>query len=466
MGCLLCLYFLLMTANSIRHSSGIVFSTLLVFFLLTSNASGKSWIQEKESVDSLIYDLKNPDAKRRKDAVKKLGNSGNPVAVPALVAAAGDTDPDVKREILIALDKMADIRALPAFVQLSADADRNIRDRSLNGILRLYLPREGGIGITLGRVASFLNPWSDEWADIVIEPYTQVDPTAIAALTNRLQDDDQNLRMKAVRALGILRGKGAIPSLVQVVQQDRSNAMRFESIRSIRKIGDRSVAPDLMNLIAYNDDKVRNEAIYTIGRFRHRAAVPEMTRQYQEQVDLPKRLIDQEFRRVLLEALAYIADPGSKGLFISERMNPKDSIRLHAVEGLARIGDTAIVTDISRQWLREENDTIKTALAYALYRMERKEYLDELVAALSKGRTKAAATQYLVEFTPDELPALYQQANNNDVSIREGLAEVLGLIGDDSAMPVLEKLSEDDRGNITHLATEAIRRISDRMSRP
>jgi HEAT repeat protein len=441
-----------------------ILCTFLLTGLATAIPCSPPWAQEGQSVESLIYDLKNPDAKRRKEAVKKLGESGSPDAVPALVAAAGDTDPDVRREILITLDDMADARALPAFVRLSADPDPKLRDRSLNGILRLYLSRESGLGVTLGRVATFLNPWSDEWADVIIEPYVEVDPTAITALANRLEDDEEDISMKAVRALGILKGRAAVPRLIHIVHQDRSNAMRFEAMRSIRKIGDPSVAPELMNLLSYNDDKVRNEAVYTIGRFRYRDAVPELTRLYQEQMDLPKRLGDLQYRRVLLEALAYIADPGSKGLFINERMNPDDELRLHAVEGLARIGDAAIVTDISRQWLREEDDVVKTALAYALYRMKRDEYLDELVAGLSRGKTKAAATKYLIEFTPEELPALYQQANNNDVSIREGLAEILGLIGDDSSVPVLQKLSEDDRGNITRIANEAIRRIHGRFN--
>jgi HEAT repeat protein len=317
----------------------------------------------------------------------------------------------------------------------------------------------------LGRVATFLNPWSDEWAHVIVEPYIVVDQTAIEALGNRLQDNDENIRMKAVRALGILRGQAALPRLIQVVGQDDSNAMRFEAIRSIRKIGDSSIAPDLMNYISYSNDKVRNEAVYTIGHFRYRAAVPEFTRLYEEQVDLPARLMDEEYRRVLLEALASIADPGSQGIFINERMNPEDALRLHAVEGLARIGDASVVTDISRQWLREEDDEVKTALAFALYRMEREEYLDELVAGLSKRSTKDAALKYLLEFTPDELPALYQQANSDNVDIREGLAEVLGLIGDGSSIPVLQKLAEDERGNITHLATEALRRVNGRMNR-
>ena len=76
-------------------------------------------------------------------------------AVPALVAAVNDPHPEVKREILNALDKMADMRALPAFVRLSADSDAKIRDRSLNAILRLYLPRESGLSVTLAEWLHF-----------------------------------------------------------------------------------------------------------------------------------------------------------------------------------------------------------------------------------------------------------------------------------------------------------------------
>jgi HEAT repeat protein len=358
---------------------------------------------------------------------------------------------------------MRDIRALPAFVKLSADQDRLIRDRCIVGLINLYIPPEGGLGVTLNKVANFFNPWSDEWADVVVEPGIKVDGSAITALCERLSDTDDGLRLKAARGLGILKAKAAVPSLLAALRQEQTNAVRFEIIRSLSKIGDGSAAPDVMSFFAYNDNKVRNEAIYVIGRFRYHEAVPEMMQQYEKESALPPKLIDKPYREALLDAMAFIADASSKELFAKEQHNPDGRLRLHAFEGLARLGDPTMATEMSRDWLHEKDPQTKTAQAYALFRMGRKEYLDEVVNCLGSGKTNSEARMFLLELKPEELPDLYAQTRNNDVNVREGLAEILGLVGDERAIPILLELSKDRRGQITAIANQAVRRINSRI---
>jgi HEAT repeat protein len=54
---------------------------------------------------------------------------------------------------------------------------------------------------------------------------------------------------------------------------------------------------------------------------------------------------------------------------------------------------------------------------------------------------------------------------NDDPNVREALAEIFGLIGDDRAIPVLQQLSQDRRGQVAAFATQAIRVINARMGR-
>ena len=439
----------------------------LALIVLVQTAQSRGQAQTRQvPVDSLIYDLKNPDPVRRKEAARMLGNNRVQRATPDLVAAASDSDPEVRREIVIALDKMRDIRALPGLVSLLGDPERDVRDRSIQGVVSLYLPQESGLVVTLNKVASFFNPWSDDWADVVVEPGIDVDPGAVTALRNRLQDSDEGIRTKACRALGILRGRDAVPALMETVQQERSNTVRYEAIRSLRKIGDAGAAKELMNYIGYNDSKIRNEAVYTIGRFRYAAALPELTRLFEKENALPRKQMDKVYRATLLEAIAFLADASSKELLFKEKQNPDDELRLYAVSGLARIGDASVVTDVSRDRLHEKDPKIRAAQAYALYRMGRKEFLDELVNALGSRKTNREARQYLLEFRSSDLPDLYGQIKNQDVNVREGLAEVFGLIGDSTTIAPLQELGQDRRGEIQALANQAMRRINARSVRP
>jgi HEAT repeat protein len=414
--------------------------------------------------ESLINDLKNPDPAHRKEAAKLLGENKVQRATPDLVAAAADPNVDVRREIVGALDKMRDMRALPAFVNLSADADASIRDQCILSLINLYIPQEGGLVSTLNRVANFFNPWSDEWADVVVEPDIKVDASAIAALRDRLKDTEDSLRLKGARALGILKGSAAVPALVEALRQNQTNAVRFEIIRAVCKIGDVSAAHDLMSYLEYNDYKVRNEAIYAIGRLRYHEATAEMVRLYEKESALPAKLIDKPYRESLLDALAFIADPAALPLFTKEKQNQDDALRLHAVEGLARLGNRDMVSEVSRDWLHESNPRIKTALAYGLFRMGRREFLDEVANGFGSSKTDSEARMFLLELKSDELPELYAEVKNNNANVREGLAEVLGLIGDERALPVLQDLSKDRRGQIASLANQATRNINARLS--
>jgi len=416
-------------------------------------------------VDSLIFDLKNPDPVRRKEAARLLGENKLQRATPDLVAAASDADPAVRREIVVALDKMLDMRALPGFVKLNADPEKDIRDRCIMGIINLYIPQESGIVVSLNKVANFFNPWSDEWAEVVIESGINVEASAVDALRARLRDSDEAIRLKGTRALGILKARTAVADLLAALKQNQSYAMRFETIRSLRKIGDAAVAPELMPYLTYNDNRTRNEAVYALGRFRYRDAVAEMIRLFEKELALPQKLADKTYCAFLLDALAFIADPASKELFIKEKQDPDDDLRLRAVEGLARLGDPAMAPDMSRAWLNEKNPRIKTAQAYALYRMSRKEFLDELVKSLGNGKTNTEARALLLEFRPEQMPELYAQAKNNDANVREGLAEIYGLIGDERALPVLQSLAKDRRGQIAVLAGQGMRRINARFGR-
>jgi HEAT repeat protein len=311
-------------------------------------------------------------------------------------------------------------------------------------------------------VANFFNPWSDEWADAVVEPGIEVDPQAVTALRNRLQDADDGIRTKAARALGILKAKAAVPALVEALRQDSNSGVRFEAIRSLRKVSDLSVSKELIPFITFSEPKIRNEAVYTLGRFRCREAVPDLTRAYEKEAAQPAKKADKTYQQMLLDALAFIGDPGSEELFVKETKATDAVIRLHAYEGLARIGDGARATEVSRDHLNEKDPKLRLAQAYALFRMGRREHLDEIVKALDTRKTNSEARQYLIELKPEDLPELYAETKFQEQNIREGLAEILGLIGDSRAVPVLQELSSDRRGQITALCNQALRRIAAR----
>jgi len=445
------------TVSVVRMAAGLFALTGVLLNPLPAVAQSR-----EVAVESLTYDLKNPDPARRREAATRIGQNKMQSVTPDLVAAVHDVDPSVRRAIVIALQQMQDPRALPGFVALSADTEKDIRDRTIEGMTAAYLPRETGLGMTLNKVATFFTPWSDEGGEVVAEPGLTADSTVIQALEARLTDPEPALRAKAARSLGILRGQSTIPALLLVLRDDRSNNARFEAARALRKIGDASAGDELLKLVTYTDPKVRNEVVYTLGRLRYAPAVPELGRLYVRESAVPAKQMDHVLRERLLGALAFIGDPASKDLFLREKNGTDAALVLHATEGLARIADPETLVEISHDRLQQKDPRILTAQAWALYRMGRKEFLTAIVGALGSRHTNDEAKQYLLEARPNEVPDLFTYVTSPDSNIREALAEILGLIGDPRAVPSLRELSRDPSGQVAALASQALQRIDKR----
>ena len=413
-------------------------------------------------VDSLIYDLRSPDPVRRREAVVLIGQNKLQRAVPDVVAIAGDPDPSVRRAVVATLQSLDDIRALPGLVTLTGDPEKDIRESAVTGVTRLYLPRESGIGPSLTKVVNFFNPNSDEWADVVIEPDLNVDPTVVPALQARLQDPSDAIRIKAARSIGILRGRTAVAMLVLAMKEDRNPTVRFEAIRALGKIGDPSAAKDVLPFTLSTEAKLRTQAALTVGKLHDRAALSELTRLFMKEAALQKRQADAPFRAALMEAIALIADPSSKELFSRQRAHDDANVRVNAYAGLARVGDASLTTPVSQERLSETDAKVQTAQAFALYRFGRKEYLEEVVKALGSRTTATRAREYLLELRQDEVADLAALTRLEDPGLRESIAEVLGLIGDDRARTALQDLARDTRGQVAPLANQALERIAAR----
>ena len=85
-----------------------------------------------------------------------------------------------------------------------------------------------------------------------------------------------------------------------------------------------------------------------------------------------------------------------------------------------------------------------------------------MVKALGSRRTSTRAREYLLELKQDEVTDLAALSRLEDPGLRESIAEVLGLIGDDRARTALQDLARDTRGQVAPLANQALERIAAR----
>ena len=423
-------------------------------------------VEKTRAVDGLIYDLKHPEGDRRREAVRLLGKNRVRQAVPELMELTQDTDDLIRLEAVRALVTINDTRALPVFIRLTQDRNAQVQDKSVEGIVGVYVVEKGGFVGGIKKFVGFVNPLHDDYDPLIVESYIPVSQDAVRSLAQLLLSPRTDVRKNSARALGILRGHSVLPEIQEALSREVDNGVKVELIRAVYKIADPKAAETLIPLIHDPDKKVYDEAILTLGRLRVAKAVPVLMDLYQSGVRERKTLFgivlasgSDDLLKKIFEALAYVGAPESKDLFVDSLEREEAYFRRYAAEGLGRIGDRSLATLLGRHHLSEKSATARLALGFALYRLGRDEHLLELVRSLEKGDQEF---HYLLELEADEVPKLYPYIRIEKDSVKARLIEIVGLRGDESALPIVREMIESDNADVVSSANLAMRRIQGR----
>ncbi|RPI24873.1 MAG: HEAT repeat domain-containing protein, partial [Acidobacteria bacterium] len=396
---------------------------------------------KKVSVSGLIYDLKHPEPERRKDAALLLGQNKVRQAVPGLIELTGDPDNAIRLEAVRALVRINDPAALPTYIRLTQDPSKPIQEKTIEGIINMYVSDEGGFIRGVQKFADVVNPWSDDYNPLIVEPYVPVSTEAISALAALLKAEDSGLRKGAAVGLGILRANGALPAIQQALSSEVENDVTVELIRAIYKIGDHEAGNAVVPFVRDAEKVVHDEAIFTVGRLGVKKAVPDLKELYESGIQESKKILGlvpitgkDDLAKKLYEAMAFIGDPSCKELFLAGLEDERLIYRRYGAEGIGRMGDQSQLSMMATKYLREKEPEVKLAMSFALYRLGRDEHLLELAQGGDQG------SNYLLEIATPEIAKLYPYVRSEKDGVKVRLLNVIGLRGDRSALPVVEEL--------------------------
>ncbi|MDD2754245.1 MAG: HEAT repeat domain-containing protein [Methanothrix sp.] len=184
----------------------------------------------KPLIHALLYDT---DSKVRKSAAMALGEIRDPITSGPLIQAFIDTDYQVRLNAAIALEginveEISNREALEILVLALKDSDRQIQGSA---------------------VRALTNTW------------------AIESLINNLKNEDEIIRQMSVRILGKIRAVEAVESLIQMLRNDCSPAVREEVAIALGDIKDQRAEGPLVRAIKMDDyEQVRDAAVVAIGR--------------------------------------------------------------------------------------------------------------------------------------------------------------------------------------------------------
>jgi HEAT repeat protein len=386
------------------------------------------------SIPRLANLLKNTDRAVRLEAVKQIVDIGTQISIDPLLQATGDNDPE-------------------------------IQSRAAAGLVNFYYPGyvESGVIASLKKTAASVVGRFGAGDTEVIDSYVVVRDDAIAALGKlAVGGASVETRAGAAHALGVLRGKAAVPQLVEAAHSKDSNVI-YESLVALQKIRDTSAGPGVEFRLRDLDQRVQIEAIETVGLLRDQSALPAL-------VEVFKQTDKVNIRRAALTSIAMLPDPSSRVLFAQNLGGKDDDLRAAAAEGLGRLRDPQDVLILDQAFKAEGRPSPRLSLAFALVLDGKTELgqfgpLQYLVDTLNSSAHKGEALPLLVELAREEKVRmnLYTALAKATKDEKIGLAQVLGRSGDAGSVFHLRKLSEDKDADVAQEGLRALRAVQARL---
>ena len=404
------------------------------------------------------------DTKQRARAAHDLAKQGEE-AIPKLLPYVDDNDISVRIEAVKSLDEIGGPKTVDALVKLCLDPDPEIEIRATDGLINVYMPGylKTGLGGSIQRVGTSIKAKFSGANDQVIDAYVEVRPEVIAALGKLVtKGSGTDARANAARAIGILRGRAAIPDLIEALHS-KDDSVMFESLTAIEKIRDPEAAPRIAFLLRDLEEKIQIAALQTTGILLNREAEPDVR-------DVLQRTKSPKVKRAALTALAMLGTAADHAIFLSYLADKDDTMRSAASEGLGRIKNPVDLPTLEGTFKNEHKMGPRLAAAFALVDLgdlDTSEFtpLRYLVNTLNVRTYQGVALAYLTELSRDLKVrlAIYPMLPRATKDEKIQLCTVFARAGDKDTLPYLETLSVDPDKDVAAEAIRSLRTLRSRL---
>src|SRR5580704_9037612 len=390
---------------------------------------------------------------------------GGQGSIPTLQGYLKNQPPDVRAEAVKQLTEIGTAASLDPLILATQDDDPQIQVLATDGLVNFYSPGyvKTGIAGSIRKVGTSIKGKFTDTNDLVIDGYVVVRADVIAAIARLVKEGvNADTRANAAHAEGILRGKAAVPELVDAVHSKDTDVI-YEALVALQKIRDESAGPSIAFRLRDLDSKVQIAAIQTTGVLLNKAAVPDL-------IDVLNRAKDLRVKREALTAIAMLPLPTSRTLYEVNLHDKDDRIRAAAAEGYARLRDPNDLPMLQKAWTEETKTAPRLSLAFALVMLGKNETtefspLTFVINNLNSASYNGVAYPFLVELARDPAvrQALYAPLTSATKDEKIGLARVLARSGDSGSVAPLDKLSKDPDPAVAQEGLKALRTLQSRM---
>ena len=291
-------------------------------------------------------------------------------------------------------------------------------------------------------------------------------PLGLPMLETLLEEDDREVRSRAVRAICDTRAPEVAKMLSRILRSlyqdnriidpsdDWTHDLRRRMTLTLGQLQDAYALPSLIYAARDGDPKIRSNAVWALGMINDVEAMPVLLRALEDR--------DAAVRREAAYTLSGMRELQAKDALLLTLQDTDPTVVVAAINALARLGAQQAGPELLRLMSSESNRVARAAAA-ALDRVQydlRMPTLGDLLAPpdTNTETTVVAAIAVLGiignrETVKEIVPATKSRA----VPVRMAAARALGRLGDRRAVPHLVKVLEgDSSAEVVQVAAQAL----------
>lgn len=332
------------------------------------------------ALDVLCAALAHPTQDVRREALFRLARRESfrdPRAVPALINALRDGQPDVRAQAVRVLGRVGDAPSILALVSALDDRDKRVSAAARTALITLGIDE-----VARSAVESILRTGSYARFTAAEQSLRQLGADLRRALYDALEHDDLALRLSAINMVGASQRLEALPRLLHLL--DDSEAAPAVTA-ALHHWDPASLVPELLRLSLDHHDRTRvTNALELPSMSRVRALHGHNGAAVSEDETAPLRAATlPDLARIALNALDQRAFPA----LIACLGHTDSPLRQAAAVALYRRGP-AVVGDLQAALYSERSPLVREHIVWLLGRLRDPRCVPDLITCLDSGHAR------------------------------------------------------------------------------
>ena len=193
-------------------------------------------------------------------------------------------------------------------------------------------------------------------ADEAVKAIAKIGDVAVKPLLKALKDKNQDVVLRAIKALGLIADSEAIKPLIAFISH-KNKRIRLEAANSLSHFKNPWVAEYLLASLKNKDAAIRSTALYALGKLKSPVTVPSLIQLLKDN--------DATIRLQALYVLSHFRDERVVRPLLAELRTKNTAYRLEVISALGNIRDYRVI-EVLIGLLKDDNKHIRRAAADSL----------------------------------------------------------------------------------------------------